>query len=126
MPLRGPREGPRPFLHVGSGAGWILRAREPLARGLRYTDAVASDFQPLEQDTHRPHPSVQGIYMTSCQAPGTWEGLQRRRGRRQARPGPGGSAGRPSAQQSWHTYSRWRAERPMALRGGRGLQGTEF
>lgn len=34
VPLRGPRGGPRPFLHVGSGTGWILRAREPLAQGL--------------------------------------------------------------------------------------------
>lgn len=39
--------------------------------------------------TPTPHPSVLGTYTTSCQAPGTCEELQRRRGRRQARPGPG-------------------------------------
>lgn len=39
------------------------------AEGSHCTDTVTLDFQPLGQDTHIPHPSVQGTHTTSCQAP---------------------------------------------------------
>lgn len=46
------------------------------AEGSHCTDTVTLDFQPLGQDTHIPHPSVQGTHTTSCQAPAPGRGCR--------------------------------------------------